>query len=453
MTRYFDGARAVLNIGLIASLLLVGASTLQAQDKATVFGQMQNLAQQILALKATASNPAVAAQVEDLRNQYTVLSDQIGGQDPFGLRNGFVPSRHSGAKAAGSQKAAPPAPGTGTATTTNYANNTPTAIPDSGATSSDIIVSSSDTFLLDVDLNLDITHTWNADLNITLTSPAGTTAIISTANGGSNDDVFSGSLIDDFATELITDTTYADGVPATPLVPEGALAAFFGEDPNGTWTLAISDNATQDTGDINSWSLDLTTLGGDAEATVDGNFANNTVTAIPDSGQVSVDVDVSGAGDYLCDLNLTTNITHTWNADLNISLTSPAGTTTAISTANGGSNDDVFAGTVWDDNGPETATDNTYADGVPATSLIPEGALGAFIGEDPNGTWTMTISDNAAQDTGDINSWSLDVTTCSAGGGFGQTPFDIAIPTLGEWGLLALLLALGTAGVMFIRRR
>ena len=145
------------------------------------------------------------------------------------------------------------------ATTTNYANNTPTAIPDSGATTSDIIVASGDTFLLDVDLNLDITHTWNADLDITLTSPAGTTAIISTANGGSNDDVFSGSLIDDFATELITDTTYADGVPATPLVPEGALAAFFGEDPNGTWTLAISDNAAQDTGDINSWSLDLTT--------------------------------------------------------------------------------------------------------------------------------------------------------------------------------------------------
>ena len=67
MTRYLDGARSVLHIGLIASLLLVCATALQAQDKATVFGQMQNLAQQILTLKASASDPAVAAQVEDLR--------------------------------------------------------------------------------------------------------------------------------------------------------------------------------------------------------------------------------------------------------------------------------------------------------------------------------------------------------------------------------------------------
>ena len=35
---------------------------------------------------------------------------------------------------------------------------------------------------------------------------------------------------------------------ATPLVPEEALAAFNGENPNGTWTLTISDDNAGDGG-------------------------------------------------------------------------------------------------------------------------------------------------------------------------------------------------------------
>src|SRR4030095_5066908 len=38
--------------------------------------------------------------------------------------------------------------------------------------------------------------------------------------------------------------------------------------------------------------------------------------------------------------------------------------------------------------------------------------MGAFIGEDPNGTWTITISDDLDGDGGSLNSWALDVTTC-----------------------------------------
>jgi uncharacterized repeat protein (TIGR01451 family) len=43
---------------------------------------------------------------------------------------------------------------------------------------------------------------------------------------------------------------------------------------------------------------------------------------------------------------------------------------------------------------------------------VPEGAFGAFIGEDPNGTWTLTIVDTVpAVDEGTLHSWSLDITT------------------------------------------
>jgi proprotein convertase P-domain-containing protein len=48
---------------------------------------------------------------------------------------------------------------------------------------------------------------------------------------------------------------------ATPLTPEEPLAAFDGENPNGTWTLTISDDEGDDFGELRGWRLDMTTAG------------------------------------------------------------------------------------------------------------------------------------------------------------------------------------------------
>src|SRR5262245_48353340 len=79
-------------------------------------------------------------------------------------------------------------------------------------------------------------------------------------------------------------------------------------------------------------------------------FPQPPATAIP-AGPVVVSssVGVAGMGGFLLDVNLTTNLTHTFPGDLDITLTSPAGTVVTITTDNGGTNDDVFNGTVWDD--------------------------------------------------------------------------------------------------------
>ena len=45
------------------------------------------------------------------------------------------------------------------------------------------------------------------------------------------------------------------------------------------------------------------------------------------------------------------------------------------------------------------------------TDLVPEEAMGAFGCENPNGTWTLTISDDAAAGGGTLNSWSIEITT------------------------------------------
>src|SRR5688500_12430038 len=132
-------------------------------------------------------------------------------------------------------------------------------------------------------------------------------------------------------------------------------------------------------------------------------FTQSTPVVITDVSTVSSTLVVSGAPTYLFDLNMTTFITHTFPGDLDITLTSPAGTVVTITTDNGSSSINAFNGTVWDDNGgtanpPGPATDNTYAANVVETPLVPEEAMGAFVGQNPNGTWTITITDDAGGD-------------------------------------------------------
>ncbi|MGH9800961.1 MAG: proprotein convertase P-domain-containing protein, partial [Blastocatellia bacterium] len=208
----------------------------------------------------------------------------------------------------------------------------------------------------------------------------------------------------------VTDFVFANNVVATPLVVEEAMGAFIGENPNGTWTLTISDDAAGDIGMLNSWSLNVNTLPA-APPVVPSNFLNNTAIAINDVATVSSTITVAGVGPSIVDIDLGTFITHTFAADLDITLTSPAGTVVTVTTDNGAGNDNVFNGTGWDDSAGTPATDFVYVNNVVAATLVVEEALSAFQGENPNGTWTLTITDDLAGDVGMLNSWSLEFLT------------------------------------------
>ena len=325
-----------------------------------------------------------------------------------------------------------------------FTESTAVVIPTGPAVvSSTLVVSGVDTYLWDIDVETFITHTFAADLDITLQSPAGTVVTLTTDNGGGNDDVFNGTVWDDQANPggqvpytsnngLVTDHVYANNVLASPLVPEEALAAFKSEDPNGVWTLTISDDTAGDGGNLASWSLSVHTLP-TAPVETTASFANNTPVAIPAGpAVVSSTVAVTGMGAVVTNVRLTTFMPHTFAADLDVTLQSPAGTVVTLTTDNGGGNDNVFDGTLWDDkanpggqvpyvsnNG--LVTDHVYVNLVLASPLVPEEAMGAFLGEDPNGTWTLTISDDAPGDAGSLNSWTLEVTT-------GVQPCELTCP-------------------------
>src|SRR4051812_2096074 len=306
-----------------------------------------------------------------------------------------------------------------------FSNPSSTSIPDNDPTgiTSTITVSGLDPFLLKLNVQTFLPHTFPGDLDVTLTSPAGTVIKLTTDNGGTNDNVFNGTTWDDDADPgstlpyavaplQVVDHTYVTNVLAPRLTPEGHLGAFIGEDPNGTWTLTVVDDSGIDVGSLNGWSLDLSAVLTPVVSST-STFTQLTALAIPDNNTTGITstVVVAGLGSRLFDLDLTTFIQHTFPGDLDITLTSPAGTVVTITTDNGSSNDNIFNGTVWDDSATEGVVDHTYTNLTPALSLSPEEALAAFVGEDPNGTWTLHVIDDSGVDTGTLDQWSLAIKT------------------------------------------
>ena len=321
----------------------------------------------------------------------------------------------------------PSGPNDCSTTTTIDSTDPAIAITDNATFTSTITVAGLDPFLWDVDLETSIRHMASGHLEIFLISPAGTRVTLTTNNGGNLDDVFDRTVWDDDAGDVngpgpITDNDLTNNVTETPVVPEEALGAFIGEDPNGVWTLEIRDILAGQTGELEDWSLILTTLPEapvNQTTNVESDDLNLPITIFDSGALFSSTLTVAGLDPLLCDIDLTTFITIGSSGDLDIFLISPAGTQVTITTGNGRFLFNLFNGTVWDDdggdtNGPGPITDNDLTNNVTETPVVPEEALGAFIGEDPNGTWTLTATDirPGDGDFGVLADWSLDLTTC-----------------------------------------
>ncbi len=134
--------------------------------------------------------------------------------------------------------------------TLTFSNNSPTTIRDWSTTTSTISVPTA-MEILDVNVQLDISHRRDQDLDIYLRSPDGTRVELFTDVGG-NGDHFAGTVLDDQASVSIT----AGSAPFSGTYrPEGSLAAFSGQNAVGTWTLEITDDRFFYSGTLDSWSL------------------------------------------------------------------------------------------------------------------------------------------------------------------------------------------------------
>src|SRR6185295_3978223 len=185
----------------VAPLLVVGAvlsilpqTALWADDdKEATYAAMKSIATQIESLKDA---PGTEAARSELLVEYRGLSAQMGGDDPARLLG-----RQTGAAAYTPRRSRPDGGGSGCATAPfTFTQSTPTAIPTGPAVvTSTLVVSGAGTFLNDMTLTTFITHTFAADLDITIQSPAGTVVTLTTDNGAGNDNVYNGTVWDDKA--------------------------------------------------------------------------------------------------------------------------------------------------------------------------------------------------------------------------------------------------------------
>ena len=138
-------------------------------------------------------------------------------------------------------------------TRTNDTENT--IGPDIGVTTS-IINMDQNAVITDVNLTLNIEHTWDADLEVKLIAPDGVTEIILFEDIGSNGDNFTNTVLDDDASTVISDGE----APFTgSFSPTGSLSDLNGLLSGGDWTLYINDDADGDGGTLLDWSIQICT--------------------------------------------------------------------------------------------------------------------------------------------------------------------------------------------------
>ena len=152
--------------------------------------------------------------------------------------------------------------------------------------------------------------------------------------------------------------------------------------------------------------------------------------AIPDPGTISSTFTVGGADVSLSDVNVTLfGLSHTFWDDLHISV-SHGGKTVWLTTKNGG-RADPSGDYTFDDQALTPVT----ALGVGGGLFQSEELLSAFNGMSLLGDWTLTITDDFAFDSGNLQSWGITVDGVSS-----------AVPEPATWAMM--IIGFGAVGSM-----
>lgn len=306
--------------------------------------------------------------------------------------------------------------------------NVPVMIPDADPTGveSELVVAD-DVVLTDVNVRVQISHTWVGDLLITLRAPDNTEVVLLDRPGVPMSGA--GCLDDNL------DVTFDDASGFDPeshcagtnpwfvgtANPVGSLAVLNGMSSAGTWALFVSDNAGQDLGTIDDWELITTPaisgvcnvcLGGDADVQI-------TKTASP--------TNVAPGGQLVYTLTVTNNGPDAASG-VEVTDTLPA-EVTYISDDCGGVNTPPFTWTI----GNLAASSSVVCN---ITVMVNPNAVGPIVN-----TATVTSTSNDP-----VPGNASSAVTVALGGA-------LDIPTLDTIGLALLFVALGGCALFLLRRR
>jgi subtilisin-like proprotein convertase family protein len=131
------------------------------------------------------------------------------------------------------------------------ATGLPIPIIDLGTIMSTIAVPGTGTVTA-VGVQINVTHTWDADADIFLTPPGFAQLELTTDNGSSLDNYTNTVFVANAAAPSVTTGT----APFTGVYqPEGNLAGVVGTAANGNWTLTITDDEAALVGSLNAWRV------------------------------------------------------------------------------------------------------------------------------------------------------------------------------------------------------
>jgi subtilisin-like proprotein convertase family protein len=134
--------------------------------------------------------------------------------------------------------------------------NVPIPDNDPAGITSELTVSGAEGIIHDLDVTINISHTYVGDLALVLVSPGGASIPLITRRGANGVD-FTDTTLDDEAAAPIGGIVPGDAPFSGRFRPESPLAAVDGAALNGTWSLKVSDNAGLDIGNLLSWSLNF----------------------------------------------------------------------------------------------------------------------------------------------------------------------------------------------------
>ncbi|MFT4927119.1 MAG: serine protease [Phenylobacterium sp.] len=202
-----------------------------------------------------------------------------------------------------------------------------------------------------------------SEQNFTMAVPAGATNVSITMSGGTSGDA---DLYTRFGSAPTTSS-----YDCRPYV-SGNNETCTGTSDNGTYHVMLRAYSTFSGVSLVGSYDDVTTPppGG-------GTYSNNTDVNINDRSTVSSAIDVTGNG-ASGSITVDVDIKHTYVGDLTLTLVAPSGETVTLRQNTGGSSNDIS---------------ETYN--------VNSGSI------ERNGQWTLRVNDNANQDTGYIDSWTI----------------------------------------------
>lgn len=108
----------------------------------------------------------------------------------------------------------------------------------------------------DINVSHSLTHTWLSDVQTDISSPQNPTAFVKLFNRSCGSTNGTLNLKFDDGAGTINCTA---GATLQTVTPDGSLATFNNQNPQGNWTFRVYDNFTGDNGTINSWSIEVCT--------------------------------------------------------------------------------------------------------------------------------------------------------------------------------------------------